>query len=147
MIINKMNSQLKYFLIFSILVLLVAFSLAACQPEALPPGDLTGRVYLDENANAECETCDCDFYLEGIMIQLYEGNCGGVVIQTVETDADGVFLFTDLTPGEYCVSPKVKLLCEGYQPTTPIQQVVTVTSGEAVEAPWFGFDHYLDIND
>ena len=54
---------------------------------------------------------------------------------------------TDLKPGDYCVSPKIKTICEGYKPTTPIQQKVTLLAGETVEIPWFGFDNNLDIRD
>jgi len=133
-------------LAFSIIMLTVL--LASCgQVIPAEPGAITGRVFLDENADAECDVCDCDFYLEGIVIQLYEGNCGGTIHQTTVTDEEGIFTFSDLTPGEYCVSPKVKTICEGYQPTTPIQQKATVISEETVEVPWFGFDNNLDIND
>lgn len=136
---------------FTPLVLLVIFTVlalvaAGCGPaEPQAPGTVTGRVYLDEDADAECDICDCDFYLEGILIQIYEGNCGGTPHQTIETDEEGVFIFADLPPGDYCVSPKVKTICEGYKPTTPIQQKVSLLSGETVEVPWFGFDNNLDF--
>lgn len=110
------------------------------------PGEITGRVYLDEDADSQCDECGCDFFLEGIIIQLYEGNCGGVIQQTTQTDPEGTFIFTGLIPGEYCVYPKVKTICEGYKPTTPIQQNVRVISGESAEIPWFGFDYNLDVN-
>ena len=129
-------------------IALIALALAACsvlQPEEQDPGIITGRVYLDEDADAECDICDCDFYLEGIEIQLYEGNCGGTIHQMAETDEEGVFEFPGLTPGDYCVSPKVKTICEGYKPTTPIQQKVQLPAGETVEVPWFGFDYNLDF--
>lgn len=144
----KKLSKPLYVLVF--LLVFASLFLVSCtwfQEEDVPPGDLTGRVYLDENANAECEECDCDFYLEGIVIQLFVDRCAGLVRQTVETDEDGIFIFTDLEPGLYCVMPKVKLICEGYQPTTPITQRVEVLSSQVVEAPWFGFDHYTDVND
>ena len=38
------------------------------------------------------------------------------------------------------------MICEGFRPTTPIQQKVVVVSDETVEAPWFGFDNNLDTN-
>ena len=143
---GKVTKTLRILLLFAIVLLTI---LAGCSSadQNLPPGEITGRVYLDEDANAECDTCGCDFYLEDIPIRLYRGNCGGLVHQTTTTDAEGIFSFTDLRPGEYCVSPKVKTICEGYQPTTPIQQKVVVVSSESAEVPWFGFDHNLDIND
>ena len=130
------------------LLTFIMIILSSCSPATeQSPGMITGRVYLDEDANAECDTCGCDFYLEGIVIRLYKGTCGGLIRQTTETNSEGVFEFAELNPGDYCVSPKVKTICEGYQPTTPIQQKIVVISGESVEAPWFGFDYNLDIRD
>jgi hypothetical protein len=132
------------FILILVSTVLVAFAIAGCSAQPEPPGGITGRVFLDEDADAECDECDCDFYLDGIVIRLYQDNCTGLIHQTVETNEEGIFIFEDLAPGNYCVSPKVKMICEGYQPTTPIQQKVTVLPNETVEAPWFGFDHYLD---
>ena len=136
------------FLALITLLTLGGIFMASCSlnDQDVLPGEITGRVFLDNDANSECDTCDCDFYLEGIVIRLYKGNCGCIVRQTTETDAEGVYIFSDLQPGEYCVYPKVKTICEGYKPTTPIQQKVVVISDEMVEAPWFGFDYNLDVN-
>ena len=144
-----MNNNKKYPAIIVLLIFTaLALIAAGCGPAEPPePGTVTGRIYLDENANAECEVCDCDFYLEGIQIQIYEGNCGGTPHQTVTTNEEGIFIFAGLPPGDYCLSPKIKTICEGYKPTTPIQQKVTLLAGETVEAPWFGFDNNLDIRD
>lgn len=142
------QSPITTFLALITLLTLGGILMAGCsltEQDELP-GEITGRVFLDNDADSECDTCGCDFYLEGIAIRLYKGNCGGIVRQTVETDSEGVYIFSDLQPGEYCVYPKVKTICEGYKPTTPIQQKVVVISGEMVEAPWFGFDYNLDVN-
>ena len=142
--IKRITTPLILFAVIAIL----ALTIVGCgKSEPAEPGTITGRVYLDENADAECDICDCDFYLEGIVIQIYEGNCGGVVHQTDETDEEGIFQFSSMAPGDYCVSPKVKTICEGYKPTTPIQQKVSLASGETAEVPWFGFDNNLDIRD
>ena len=145
---KKSQNPLSTLRVLIIALMLGCILLASCSltDQNVVPGGITGRVFLDNNADSECDTCDCDFYLEGIVIRLYKGNCGGLVRQSTETDSEGVYTFTDLPPGEYCVYPKVKTICEGYKPTTPIQQKVVVVSGEMVEAPWFGFDYNLDIN-
>lgn len=139
----KISKELKSILIL-ISILIVVFAISGCSSEPIPPGNIIGKVFLDADQDAECDVCDCDFYLEGIEIRLYQGNCTGLIHQTVKTDEEGGFIFEGLDPGEYCVSPKVKMICEGYRPTTPIQQKVTVTSNENVEAPWFGFRYNLD---
>ncbi len=125
---------------------LIIIGLVGCgQKHSGEPGTITGRVFLDENANAKCEVCDCDWYMEGITVQLYEGNCGGVAQQTAVTDAEGIFTFSEVSPGEYCISPKIKTICEGYKPTTPIQQKVLLEPAMTFEVPWFGFDNNLDF--
>lgn len=141
---KKTTLRPSAFFLIGVLLLVLVFT--GCSSTQDPPGNITGRVYLDEDADAECDVCGCDFYLEGIKIRLYRDNCTGLIHQTVETDAEGIFIFEDLNPGQYCVSPKVKMICDGYKATTPIQQKVVVVSNETVEAPWFGFDNNLDIN-
>ena len=138
------NEKIRF--VFALVMMATLLALVGCTQETPEPGTITGRVYLDDDADAECDICDCDFYLEGITIQIYEGNCGGTVHQTVVTDEEGIFTFVEIRPGDYCVTPKVKTICEGYQPTTPIQQKAAVGSGETIELPWFGFDNNLDIN-
>jgi hypothetical protein len=148
---DRQQAHWVYFFIFVLSLLLMSL-LVSCttsyaNEQNLQLGSITGRVYLDEDADAECDECGCDFYLEDIEIRLYYDRCAGVHIQIEKTDAEGIFTFSDLEPGMYCVSPKVKTICEGFQPTTPITQRVEVKSGEVVEAEWFGFDHFLDHND
>ena len=110
-------------------------------------GGISGRVFLDENADAYFEECECDCELANVPIRLYRDRCAGLIVQTVKTDKDGYFHFTALEPGDYCVMPQVKMICEGFQPTTPITRRVRVEPGEVTEAEWFGFDHFFDTND
>ncbi|MGD2127902.1 MAG: SdrD B-like domain-containing protein [Lysobacterales bacterium] len=114
---------------------------------AASAGNITGRVFLDENADTYFKECDCDCSLEDIPIRLYRDRCAGLIVQTVKTDKEGHFHFLRLEPGRYCVMPHVDMMCTGFQATTPITQEVDVKAGETVEAPWFGFDHYLDTNE
>lgn len=109
-------------------------------------GDISGRVFLDENADTYFKECDCDCSLENIPIRLFRDRCAGLIVQTVRTDKEGYFHFRRLEPGHYCVMPHVEMMCTGFQPTTPVTQEVQVKAGEEVEAGWFGFDHYLDDN-
>ena len=147
---NEIRGSAVYMLAF--VSLLLALILVSCSSIGLgqdieQPGGISGRVYLDEDANEVFEECDCDCVMEDVTIQLYPDRCSGQFLQITKTDENGYYLFEDLTPGEYCVMPKVKLICEGYQPTTSITQRVQVVSGEIVEADWFGFDHHFDVNE
>lgn len=109
-------------------------------------GELVGRVFLDENADTFFKECDCDCALENIPVRLYQNDCGGLIVQTVRTDAEGYFHFKRLEPAEYCIRPDVKLICEGYQPTKSITQKAEVKPGETTKVEWFAFDHFFDTN-
>jgi hypothetical protein len=129
------------------MLLLYGPVLADAENRAGGTGGITGRVFLDENADAFFKECDCDCGLEQIPIRLYRDTCGGLIVQTARTDAEGFFHFDGLEPGPYCLMPDIKMICEGYQPTRSITQKVVVKAGERVEAEWFGYDHFVDIND
>ena len=140
--------------IFGVSVFVIAAALVSLDfAIADDPGDLhktggiSGRVFLDENADTVFRECDCDCGMEAIPVRLYRGHCGGLIIQTARTDKEGYFRFNDLEADDYCLMPMPKLICEGYQPTKPITQEVRVRAGEVAEAEWFGFDHFLDINE
>lgn len=131
-----------------IAVLLLPWAGTAANPaDKQPAGGITGRVFLDENADTEFKECDCDCGMDNIAIRLYQDHCGGLIIQTARTDAEGYFHFDGLDPGDYCLMPMPKFICEGYQPTKSITQKVEVKPGQTVEAEWFGFDHFLDVNE
>jgi hypothetical protein len=139
--------------IITLLSLVIAMSLlsasmfADADTQASKTGGITGRVFLDENADAFFQECDCDCGLEHIPIRLYRDSCGGLIVQTARTNAEGFFHFDGLEPGPYCLMPDLKMICEGYQPTKSITQKVVVKAGEKTEAEWFGYDHFVDIND
>jgi hypothetical protein len=124
------------------LILLGAAGVRGAEPEN---GGIAGRVFLDENADAVFKDADCG--LENIPVRLYHGDCGGLIIQTVHTDAEGYFHFLALEAGDYCLMPMPKLICEGFQPTGSITQKVRVRPGETTQAEWFSFDHFFDINE
>ncbi|MCU0989773.1 MAG: hypothetical protein MUE63_09390 [Xanthomonadales bacterium] len=135
--------------IFTIITLLLLPCAGAAANPADPQqaGGITGRVFLDENADTEFKECDCDCGMDDIPVRLYRDHCGGLIVQTAHTDAEGYFHFAGLDPGDYCVMPMPKFICEGFQPTKSITQKVTVKPGETVKAEWFGFDHFLDVNE
>jgi hypothetical protein len=133
-----------------LIVALIATCLLPCAGIAAGKqalGGITGRVFLDENADTEFKECDCDCGMENIPVRLYHGSCGGLITRTATTNAEGYFHFDGLEPGDYCLMPVPKFICEGYQPTNPITQKVQVEPGQTVEAEWFGFDHFLDVKE
>ena len=133
--------------VVAVMLLAPASGIASGTGDRPQTGGISGRVFLDENADTEFRECDCDCGMDNIPVRLYRTRCGGLIIQTAHTNEEGYFRFRDLEAGDYCVMPVPKLICEGYQPTKPITQAVRVRPGEITEAEWFGFDHFLDINE
>ena len=107
-------------------------------------GEITGRVYFDQNADKNCEECECG--IEDVRINLFEGPCTGTASQSILTDADGYFTFFSLPGGDYCIFADLAPTCDGYQPTTSISQQVVLGPGESLELDGFGFDTYVDTN-
>jgi len=56
--------QMQGLLLAAILIILL---LCGCSinGQNVIPGEITGRVYLDEDADSQCDECGCDFFLEG----------------------------------------------------------------------------------
>jgi protocatechuate 3,4-dioxygenase beta subunit len=91
-----------------------------------PYGSISGKKWLDANFDGvwgEDETV----VIEGITINLYEGNPPGELIASTVTGADGYYEFTNLEPGEYTVVEEGK---EGYFSCTPDSVGVTLSAGE-----------------
>jgi hypothetical protein len=128
-------------------LMLSGLAMADEAPGNQDTGSITGRVFLDENADTFFEECDCDCGVKDIPVRLYKDRCAGLILQTAKTDEHGYFHFKALEPGGYCVMPDAKMICEGFQPTKSITQRVQVKPGEDVEAEWFGLDHFTDINE
>jgi hypothetical protein len=141
-------TSISSFLLLLVAIVLYSGQVSGTGGDTSPEmGGITGRVFLDENADTFFEDCDCDCGLEHIPVRLYRNDCGGLIVQTAKTDAEGYFHFDGLEPGPYCLMPDIKMICEGYQPTKSIMQKVEVKAGERVEAEWFAYDHFTDIND
>lgn len=126
----------------SLLVAPLVVNTAFAAPDT---GAIAGRVFLDENADTVFQDCDCDCGIENIPIRLYRGTCGGLIVQTVKTDAEGFYLFPKIDPGNYCLMPEIKINCEGYLPTKSVTQKVAVKAGETTQVEWFAYDHYLEV--
>jgi len=75
-------------------------------------GDL---VWFDENGNG-CQD-DGEMGAEGVTVNLWEGCPSAEVIATTVTDADGMYMFCDLMPGDYTVqfeAPDGYEFCDQY---------------------------------
>ena len=115
--------------------------LAACTPVAeSPTASISGGVFFDCNKNGECDSKETG--IAGMPIRLYFGSCGENILQTHLTDKEGEFIFSELTPGDYCVFPDFELKTCGYGgnfPTTVISRHVTLEAVTKASLVWFGF--------
>ena len=113
-------------------------------PTPIVPGAIRGVVWRDNNWNGVRGPGDS--LLAGVTVTLRSGGCGGSVVSTTATNASGQYSFTNLTPGDYCVSVSVAaepnascgcgdycLVAGNFNPTS-----VTVPSGGDVVVD-FGF--------
>lgn len=113
-------------------------------PTPVLPGQVTGVVWRDNNWDGVRGLGDS--VLPGISVTLRSGSCGGSVVATTTTIATGRYLFTNLTPGSYCVSVAVTAVpyatcgCGDYcqVASTSNPRTVTVPSGGDAVAD-FGF--------
>ncbi|MBI3158994.1 MAG: hypothetical protein HYZ26_05290 [Chloroflexi bacterium] len=127
----------------------LVLAMAACQPASQPPetGEIIGGVYCDQNANGDCDCAEQGF--SDIRIHLYADACGGQILQSVMTSADGSFQFADLQPGQYCVFVDIQPMCggvAGYDLTTGISRAVLVKANHTHELLWFGLTPVMRSN-
>ena len=97
----------------------------------------------------------------GVRVGLRQGNCGGSLVATATTQASGpaqgMYSFTGLAAGNYCVfidvmdATNVSILIPGgwtypggYFTSTLVQQTVTVSAGQYLTNVDFGWDFQTD---
>jgi hypothetical protein len=88
--------------------------------------------------------------LSGVSINLGSGPCPSTIISTVQTNADGMYAFGDLTPGTYCISidstANTGVLGDGgwsspaVSPGGLIGATVDVQAGQVISSVNFGWD-------
>ena len=121
-------------------VTLASGSTATVNAGEYAPATLTGTVFTDQNADGVQEKGDAG--LGGVKVSLLDAN--GKVAATATTDANGVYSFTNLAPGQYAA--KIALpaglqasptgasatLPDSTISSTGLAPAVTLTSGQSV---------------
>ena len=79
--------------------------LCALPPTPVPPGSIAGIVWWDMNWNGVRDGPDTG--MGGETVTLRAGGCGGAVLATATTAANGAYTFSSVQPGEYCVTSQV----------------------------------------
>jgi hypothetical protein len=125
-------------LMTALILILAVTALAACVSNGGDePGTIVGDVFIDCNKDGECNCEEVGF--ADVSIQIFVEECGGVPLQTIDTDDEGKFEFTRLEPGPYCVMSNLKPNCGGHFPTTTITREVVLESGQVLELESFGY--------
>jgi|GEM_PF-1079966 len=107
---------------------------------AAPPVELASigdYVWLDENRDGIQDASEPG--IAGVSVRLYDENT--VRLATVETDANGNYLFDDLTPGDYSVSVDALTLPDGYEQTWDLDEILDDSSYETLSAGEDNRDH------
>lgn len=108
-------------------------------PTATPVlnGSISGTVWRDFDFDGNRDSGDGG--IAGKTVRLRSGGCGGSVIATTTTNRSGAYTFSDLPPGNYCVSVDFTCgSCSGECASTAHPQAVSVGSGEIVTGIDFG---------
>jgi hypothetical protein len=112
-----------------------------------PPGCLDTLPYIANGILDSGETGFAD-----VLVELGEGSCPSTGFASTNTNANGVYTFDDVPPGDYCVSidalnatNSVILIPGGWSyPNTNGRQNVSVGPAEFVTNVNFGWDWQLD---
>ena len=125
---------MKRLLIFGLMLVL----LTACSEDKPQftdngnPGQIKAIVFYDANANGKMDSDESGVPARVAITQ--EISCPPVNVPTLyETDSNGVYVFTDLKPGKYCVVSE----SNGLSMTTKLTPEVYVSS-DMVTTVYFG---------
>jgi hypothetical protein len=108
-------------------------------PTATPilNGSVSGIVWRDFDADGNRESGDSG--IPGKTVRLYSGSCGSGLIGTTSTNGNGNYSFSDVVPGNYCVSVDFTCgSCSGECASTSHPRSFSVGSGENVSGINFG---------
>jgi len=107
-------------------------------PTPVLPGSISGIVWRDFNYDGNRDIGDGG--IGGKTVTLRSGGCSGSVVGTTTTAGAGEYGFSNVPPGNYCVSVEHSCgACSGECPSTTHPRSVTVGSGENVGGVNFGF--------
>ncbi len=107
-------------------------------------GSIGDRVWIDSNANGQQDSTETAG-IAGVTVKLLDA--GGAVLGTTETDANGNYLFSNLTPGNYTVDvDQADAQLAGYSLTSANDpQAVTLAAGENYRNADFGYVNYASV--
>ena len=125
----------------TILILLTLLALAACSSADPADASISGQVYFDENSD---EDCDCECGIPDVRIMLYDGPCGGELLEVLHTDSEGFYTFDGLSAGSYCVFSDLDPQCNGYIATTRLSYSVDLEASQQAALDGFGYNLFVE---
>jgi hypothetical protein len=107
-------------------------------PTPPPPGTIRGFVWVDFNLDGSKATGEP--YLSGATVRLGSGSCMSTGVASATTNASGLFEFSGLTAGRYCLSVGS---VSGHTATTATQLNIDLDPGDTAERR-FGFIYIIE---
>eukprot|EP01037_Dinobryon_pediforme_P018860 gene18860-19184_t len=98
------------------------------------PGSLSGKVFVDDNADGKIDGTPTDTGLGGVTVQLLDSSGNAIAGKTTVTAADGTYSFTNLTPGNYGVQvtkPAGDLFSPKQGSISTVNSIVDTTTGKS----------------
>ncbi len=102
-------------------------------PTPILPGTIRGVVFRDLNYNGSYGAGDSGY--SGVTVTLRSGGCGGSVVATTTTNASGNYQFSNVTPGNYCVSVAIESGAPGSCPCGGVCYISGYASPKTATVP------------
>ena len=109
----------------------------------IPPGNVRGFMFDDAIYNGVVDSTEGG--MAGWTVTLGAGSCPSSGYASTITNGNGVYTFTDIPPGTYCVTIQIDLAtgCAGWHTLTGKSKTITVNPGDTTTVPDMGFTNII----
>jgi hypothetical protein len=112
-------------------------------PTPVPPGSASGLMFDDVNYDGDHDSGENG--MAGWTVTLGTGSCPSSGYASTTTNSNGLYSFSDLPAGTYCVTIQITLAsgCAGWHTLTGKSKTITVSPGLNTTVPDMGFANII----